>query len=654
MERGRLLSEGQRESIPDEASNRMRFFGTVTAMQSRIRYGYAVDLDIFPLDEKELGKWVTKVQLTEHKRDMRGAVDSNESGDSLDSDEEEEGLPPPLPESTTTATEHKVFVGVARNKIHVLREGQEEAQYTGGHVDEAMLDEIKAKDASQTKSAKLFCAQSDKDLSKATECEVRYGKDEDAFVKYKIHRENEHVMEDPLDPHNQGDAAFNPALDADIDLDAPLYKTFFDHIFPSVEGHAKIMDKIITNPNFARYGTSCPRGKPVMTFHDPTAEDPDWKVKQGCLLLIAASSEVETGIQNLWRHGKSPAGRRPCADFGQFMPENTFNVFCAAACYCWCEEKQWFKPFLDREWEIFEDMLDAFNGQRRELMRAVLLLLDESVSGWRPKTSKYGGLPSYTFEPRKPVPLGTMFRNGAESITGLLLFQDIVQDPSLQSQKEYEGVPAHCPGVKDGRVPAHTAEVLRQVKGARGPKSRVVEHEGKRRRKEDKLRHVGGDAWFGSIVTAVETKRSFDVESTWILKGNTHLFPKNQLAAVLAARHGKRIEGKWVVMTAVIAEVPIIAMAHAWSQKAVSFFVSTCGRTCPATKSCRSHFEDDWGNVSSKELPRPQLADFLHRCLPTIDEHNKKRQSHLALEKSWPTTLCWFRLQVTSACASST
>ena len=101
MERGRLLSEGQRESIPDEASNRMRFFGTVTAMQSRIRCGCAVDLDIFPLDDRELGKWVTKVQLTEHKRDMRGAVDSNESGDTLDSDDEEDGLPPPLPELTT-------------------------------------------------------------------------------------------------------------------------------------------------------------------------------------------------------------------------------------------------------------------------------------------------------------------------------------------------------------------------------------------------------------------------------------------------------------------------------------------------------------------------------------------------------------------------
>ena len=61
----------------------------------------------------------------------------------------------------------------------------------------------------------------------------------------------------------------------------------------------------------------------------------------------------------------------------------------------------------------------------------------------------------------------------------------------------------------------------------------------------------------------------------------------------------------------------------------------------------RSHFEDDWGTVDYKDLPRPELADFLYKFLPRIDEHNKRRQAHLRLEKKWPTENCWFRLQVT-------
>jgi len=38
-------------------------------------------------------------------------------------------------------------------------------------------------------------------------------------------------------------------------------------------------------------------------------------------------------------------------------------------------------------------------------------------------------------------------------------------------------------------------------------------------------------------------------------------------------------------------------MAYAWSQKGVSFLLSTCGSTEPSTNMYRSYFEDDFGNV---------------------------------------------------------
>jgi len=34
-------------------------------------------------------------------------------------------------------------------------------------------------------------------------------------------------------------------------------------------------------------------------FHYPNAEDPDWKVKQSYIVIIAAASELENGIKNL-------------------------------------------------------------------------------------------------------------------------------------------------------------------------------------------------------------------------------------------------------------------------------------------------------------------------------------------------------------------
>jgi hypothetical protein len=90
-----------------------------------------------------------------------------------------------------------------------------------------------------------------------------------------------------------------------------------------------------------------------------------------------------------------------------------------------------------------------------------MLMLDESMSGWRPKTSKLGGLPNITFEPRKPTPLVTMFRNGAECFSGVLVFQDAVQAPEVQSRKPFFNEASHLPGYSP--ITAHAAEVLRQV-----------------------------------------------------------------------------------------------------------------------------------------------------------------------------------------------
>ena len=71
-------------------------------------------------------------------------------------------------------------------------------------------------------------------------------------------------------------------------------------------------------------------------------------------------------------------------------------------------------------------------------------MLDESMSAWRPKTTKLGGLPHLTHEPRKPIPLGTMFRNSAECWTGILKYYDIVDVSEKQAQKEFSGEKQKC------------------------------------------------------------------------------------------------------------------------------------------------------------------------------------------------------------------
>jgi hypothetical protein len=265
------------------------------------------------------------------------------------------------------------------------------------------------------------------------------------------------------------------------------------------------------------------------------------------------------------------------------------------------------------------------------------------MSGWRPKTTAYGGLPSITFEPRKPVQLGTEFKNGIECLGGSMAFQDIVMAPELQKTKKYFFVDNYdvndpsshkirktsLPG--NPSIQAHTAEVLRQVSGA------GVRPGG----------WVGGDAWFGSVMTCVEVMQEFDVHSTWIVKNNTAFFPMEALHSVLKARHGSRRAGHWVVMKTCIAGIDLVAMAYAWSQSSVAYFISSCGATEPSPFKYVSRFEDEWGRTASREIDRPQIAHFLYQYLPLVDEHNKQRQSLLCLEKRWLTKDPWHRLLCT-------
>jgi hypothetical protein len=61
----------------------------------------------------------------------------------------------------------------------------------------------------------------------------------------------------------------------------------------------------------------------------------------------------------------------------------------------------------------------------------------------------------------------------------------------------------------------------------------------------------------------------------------------------------------------------------------------------------RSYFEDDYGNIGSKQISHPELAHLLYDYLPLFDEHNKQWQNILGLERKWPKRNYWFCLLTT-------
>ena len=207
-----------------------------------------------------------------------------------------------------------------------------------------------------------------------------------------------------------------------------LADILFDDFFPCVTGHAKLMDEYHNDPRSPYYNT-VKNGK--IKFHDQGDDDEDWIVKQCYLLLLAAITEADCGVENLWKKGHS-GGRHEFADFGRYMSEHYFRAFQCCATLMFCDRKYWYEERRNKDWNDFLPCLESYNEKRKRLFMTVLVMLDESMSGWRPKTSKFGGLPNLTYKPRKPVPLGTQFKNAVECLSGCFVYQDVVQPAKLQ------------------------------------------------------------------------------------------------------------------------------------------------------------------------------------------------------------------------------
>ena len=270
--------------------------------------------------------------------------------------------------------------------------------------DDLMNDEIEST-LNNTKKLKPkeeaienFIAQGPDVISKATKYKhVEETDGRQYTVEYTILGDNEHIEED------QFIFSSPPELNFDgMDLTNPetLKNVFFDRIFADVTGHAKIMDKFLADERCSIHRTARDR---KITFHHPNAEDPDWEVKLCYMLMISATTERFVGAENLWKKGKAQFSRHYYPDYGKYVSLETFKCFKAAAPYAFCDEKEWFRDARDKSWKVFTPALDSYNERRLAFFKesALAFLLDESMAGWRPKTSKRGGLPHISLNSRR-------------------------------------------------------------------------------------------------------------------------------------------------------------------------------------------------------------------------------------------------------------
>lgn len=226
--------------------------------------------------------------------------------------------------------------------------------------------------------------------------EIPSNKDGEVF-EWHVLPEGEEITEDERVNHEQEQRRQLEKLAQTIGPDRDLGDAFFETCFPDLDGVSQKFNKFLQ-----RFKKTTPKEKPIRFTDDD--------IRTCCLLLLAGTEEAEDGTQNLFSSKKH--GRSEPPDFQKYIPRERFKAFLSALPFVWTDEDSW--PFFHRnqaQWTHFQPVLDQFNLRRLsvgdgEVWKVWTICIDESMSAWCPKTSKTGGLPNITYEPRKPAPLG--------------------------------------------------------------------------------------------------------------------------------------------------------------------------------------------------------------------------------------------------------
>eukprot|EP00797_Seminavis_robusta_P009610 Sro169_g074980.1 n/a (342) ;mRNA; r:10060-11085 len=316
-------------------------------------------------------------------------------------------------------------VFVRRKNLTAVAKGSEEVTFDRASDDPEQLAEIRVKKSKKLSPFQVcndkFVALDNTEKSVAKTFDMHWSANEEvAGVPWKILADGEHIPEDKDPMYYPSGVAFKKIVDLGAtDAGCDFAKVFFDYFMTDLTGMAAKIDKFHSSIRSPMHSTV---KSDRIVFHDDTGYfgnmDADWMVKQCFLLLIASCLETENG-SDLWKRGPS-SGRKEYPDFGQYMPLNYWKAFCCAIGVCFGPEEYWYLDKRDVPWDVIVPAVTGFNKKRTDMFYVVLLMLDESMIGWRPKSTKTGGLPNLTYEPRKPVPLGTMLGMGLSASLAVL------------------------------------------------------------------------------------------------------------------------------------------------------------------------------------------------------------------------------------------
>ena len=335
------------------------------------------------------------------------------------------------------------------------------------------------------------------------------------------------------------------------------------------------------------------------------------------------------------------------ADFGRFMTKSRFFYIFTAARFC----KGQPNVAGEGDWAMFDRGPSDYNANRlRNIRPGPTLVLDESMSAWRPRTTELGGLENLSYIKRKPEPLGTEFKVAVDGKSGVMLHLEIQKGV----EKGTHGGPRGDTQFYD-ELGAWSACALRV--GYRATPWEINSDDGP---KKQPGHLILGDSWFSSAKTAnafrcglacSDTNPGFHQAYSGPVKVAHTDTPKTYLETKMADMPG----GTHMVLTGRYKDKPgsendLVCVGYKYNSRKVLVFIHSGELSTRPGKPYLATFRDARGAAEQREVQRPRcVAEYFAKC-QVVDVHNQLRQYELALEKAWVPKgygACYGRLMTT-------
>jgi hypothetical protein len=170
-------------------------------------------------------------------------------------------------------------------------------------------------------------------------------------------------------------------------------------------------------------------------------------------------------------------------------------------------------------WCKFRGAIEKFNHIRKlDILSSELCVLDESMSVYRPCTSKYTGLPDISYIIRKPEPLGMEFKKSVFHTLNIMTYMEVCKEKESMKNKP-------CFHFTLGATTVCTVHMTQGTCQCTF---------------DNKVETEKTDSWFGSVKSVVKIKTICPQEKEAIFSVKTvhKLFPKQFLEETLKEETG--------------------------------------------------------------------------------------------------------------------